>query len=159
MLNSNPTANHVIYLDFDGSVTSGTSWNSAFTGGADIVTPAYDFDGNVAVFGTAELERIQYIWQRVSEDFAPFHVDVTTQEPGLEALRKFGTGDTQWGVRVAIGGNGSWYGSAGGVAYVGSFNWNSDTPTFVFEDNLGNGNEKYTTEAISHEAGHTLGLA
>ena len=95
LLHSNPTANHVIYLDFDGSVTSGTSWNSAFTGGADIVTPAYDFDGNVSVFGTSELERIQYIWQRVTEDFAPFNVDVTTQEPGIEALRKVGTGDTQ----------------------------------------------------------------
>ena len=57
-----------------------------------------------------------------------------------------------------IGGNSSWFGSAGGVAYVGSFTWNSDTPAFVFEDNLGNGNEKYTAEAISHEAGHTLGL-
>ncbi len=158
LLHSNPTANHVIYLDFDGSVTSGTSWNSSFTGGADIITPAYDFDGNAAAFGTSEQERIQYIWQRVSEDFAPFNVDVTTQEPGIEALRKVGTGDTQWGVRVAIGGNGSWYGSAGGVAYISSFNWNSDTPTFVFEDNLANGNEKYTAEAISHEAGHTLGL-
>jgi hypothetical protein len=30
-----------------------------------------------------------------------------------------------------------WFGAgAGGVAYVGSFNWNSDTPTFVFDDQL-----------------------
>ena len=158
LLHSNSAANHVVYLDFDGSVASGTSWNSGFTAGADIVTPAYDFDGNVAAFSTAELERIQYIWQRVSEDFAPFNVNVTTQEPGIEALRKTSTSDTQWGIRVAIGGNGSWYGSAGGVAYIGSFNWNSDTPTYVFEDNLGNGHEKYTAEAISHEVGHTLGL-
>lgn len=159
LLHSNPIANHVIYLDFDGAVTSGTSWNSSFTGGADIVTPAYDFDGNIGSFSTSELERIQYIWQRVTEDFSPFNVDVTTQEPNLEALRKSGTGDTQWGIRVVIGGDGSWYGSAGGVAYVGSFNWNSDTPCFVFEANLGNGHEKYTAEAISHEAGHTLGLS
>ncbi len=159
LLHSAAGANHTIYLDFDGHVTSGTSWNSSFTGGAAIDTPAYDFDGNTASFSTLELERIQYIWQRVAEDFIPFNVNVTTQDPGIEALRKFGTGDAQWGVRVVIGGDGAWYGSAGGVAYVGSFNWNSDTPTFVFEANLGNGHEKYTAEAISHEAGHTLGLS
>lgn len=42
---------------------------------------------------------------------------------------------------------------------IGSFNWNSDTPTFVFDEQLGNGNEKYTAEAISHKVGHTLGLS
>ena len=159
LLHSAAGANHTIYLDFDGHVTTGTSWNSSFTGGGAIDTPAYDFDGNTASFSTLELERIHYIWQRVAEDFIPFNVNVTTQDPGVEALRKLGTGDTQWGVRVVIGGDGAWYGSAGGVAYVGSFNWSSDTPTFVFETNLGNGHEKYTAEAISHEAGHTLGLS
>ena len=60
------------------------------------------------------------IWRSVAEDFAPFNVDVTTEDPGVEALRKFGTGDTQWGVRVVIGGSSSdWYnGKAGGVAYL-----------------------------------------
>jgi hypothetical protein len=158
-LHSRPSASHVVYLDFDGHVTSGTLWNSNFTGGANFTTPAYDFDGNTSSFSNAELESIQRIYQRVMEDFAPFDVDVTTEFPGIERLRRSGTGDTQWGIRVVIGGNGSWYGSAGGVAYVGSFNWSSDTPTFVFEDNLGNGNEKYTAEAISHEVGHTVGLS
>lgn len=159
-LHSNPGAEHVIYLDFDGHVTSGTSWNSSFAGGANIVSRPFDFDGNEASFSTAELERIQYIWQRVVEDFIPFDVDVTTEDPGVAALSKSGSGDLAWGVRVVVGGSSSdWYGSsAGGVAYIGSFNWSTDTPAFVFEDQLGNGNEKYTAEAISHEAGHTLGL-
>ncbi len=160
LLHSNPGASKKIYLDFDGHVTSGTSWNSAFTGGASIVTPAYDFNGNTSSFSNSELERIQFIWQRVAEDYAPFDVDVTTQDPGSAALTKSGTGDTEWGIRVVIGGSSTaWYGSAGGVAYVGSFNWSSDTPTFVFEEQLGNGAEKYTAEAISHEVGHTLGLS
>ena len=96
----------------------------------------------------------------MAEDFIPFEVDVTTADPGLDALVNSGGGDTRWGVRVVIGGSSSdWFGSsAGGVAYVGSFNWSSDTPAFVFEAQLGNGNEKYTAEAISHETGHTLGL-
>jgi serralysin len=160
-LNSLLGANHTIYLDFNGHTTSGTSWNTAYSR-ANIVTPAFDFDGNTGSFSNAELERIQYIWQRVAEDFIPFNVNVTTQAPAnINDLIKSGTGDTRWGVRVAIGGSSSdWYGAgAGGVAYINSFNWNSDTPTFVFDEQLGNGNEKYTAEAITHEVGHTLGLS
>ncbi|XHR85236.1 MAG: beta strand repeat-containing protein [Gloeotrichia echinulata GP01] len=158
-LNSLAGANHTIYLDFNGHTTTGTSWNTS-KGLTNIFTPAYDFDGNTASFSSAELERIQYIWQRVVEDFSPFNVNVTTQAPtDINDLIKSGTGDTRWGVRVAIGGSSSdWYGSgAGGVAYLNSFNWNSDTPTYVFSDSLYDG-EKSTAEAISHEVGHTLGL-
>lgn len=160
LLSSVPGANQTIYLDFTGHVTSGTIWNTNFAGGQDIVTPAYDFDGNTSSFSDAELQSIQYIWQRVAEDFIPFNVNVTTLDPGSAALIKSGTGDTAWGVRVAIGGSSyDWFGQgAGGVAYIGSFNWNTDTPTYVFDEQLGNGHEKYTAEAISHEAGHTLGL-
>ncbi|MEX2214475.1 MAG: M12 family metallo-peptidase, partial [Phycisphaeraceae bacterium] len=160
-LASLPGASHTIYLDFDGHVTSGTIWNTNFNGGNDFVTPAYDFDGNTASFSDSELQRIQYIWARVAEDFIPFNVNVTTMDPGSAALIKSGSSDPSWGVRVVIGGSSyDWFGQgAGGVAYVGSFNWNSDTPTFVFEAQLGNGHEKYTAEAISHEAGHTLGLS
>ncbi|WP_430014468.1 Calx-beta domain-containing protein [Microcystis ichthyoblabe FBCC-A1114] len=157
-LNSLPGANHTIYLDFNGHTTTGTTWNTAF-GKSSIVTPAFDLDGNTAAFSTSELERIQYIWQRVVEDFSPFNVNVTTQEPTLDRLIKSSTTDTAWGVRVAIGGSSfDWLGAgAGGVAYVGSFNWNSDTPTFVFSTQTLS-DEKYTADAISHEVGHTLGL-
>jgi hypothetical protein len=158
-LHSNPGATHTIYLDFDGHVTSGTTWNSAFTGGEAFSTPAFDFEGGISDFTNNELSRIQYIWQRVVEDFLPFDVNVTTQDPGAAALSKTGRNDAEWGIRVAIGGNSSdWYGaSAGGVAYVGSFNWSSDAPVFVFTENLARA-EKYTAEAISHEVGHSLGL-
>jgi hypothetical protein len=137
-LNSLPGANHTIYLDFNGHTTTGTLWNTAF-GKSSIVTPTFDLDGSPASFSTTELERIQYIWQRVVEDFSPFNVNVTTQEPTLDRLIKSGTTDTAWGVRVAIGGSSyDWFGAgAGGVAYLNSFNWNSDTPTFVFTAQLG----------------------
>ncbi len=159
-LHSRPGATKVIYLDFDGHTTSGTIWNQNFTGGANFVTPPYDIDGNTASFSATELDRIQYIWQRVAEDFAPFNVDVTTQDPGVEALRKSGSTDANYGIRVCIGGSSyDWYGGgAGGVAYIGSFNWNTDSPCFVFTAQLANGVEKYTAEATSHEVGHTLGL-
>lgn len=161
-LHSKLGASKVIYLDFDGHTTSGTAWNSNFTGGANLVTPPYSTDGTVSTaFSQTELDNIYSIWQRVAEDYAPFDVDVTTQDPGLEALRKTTTTDIQFGVRVCIGGSSyDWYGAgAGGVAYLNSFSWNSDTPCFVFTAQLGSGNPKYTAEAASHEAGHTFNLS
>jgi PKD repeat protein len=155
LLHSLPGASKVVYLDFDGHTTSGTSWNSGY--GDPIVSAPYDIDG-MAGFSNTELTRIQYIWQRVAEDYLPYGVDVTTQDPGVEALRKSGTGDTAWGQRVVISPT-NWYNTgAGGVAYIGAFSWSSDTPCFVFTAQLGNGNEKYTAEAASHEAGHTVSL-
>lgn len=154
-LQSRPGADKVIYLDFDGNTTQGTAWNDA--NNPTIVTPAFDTDGNPSAFSNTELETIQAIWQRVAEDFAPFDVNVTTVDPGVERLRNTGGSDTQWGIRAVIGGDGAWFGPAGGVAYLGSFNWNVDTGVFIFSQALG-GSEKYTAEAIGHEVGHSLGL-
>ncbi len=158
-LNSLPTANHTIYLDFNGSTTTGTLWNSAYSQPV-INTPAYSLDGS-ASFSNDELLRIQGIYQRVVEDFRPFNVNVTTQEPPLGDLIKDGATDPRWGIRVAIGGSWTdWLGSsAGGIAWLNSFNWNSDTPAFVFSENNNNSAEDLTAEAISHEVGHSLGLS
>ena len=158
-LHSRPTSTKKIYLDFDGHTTSGTSWNSAYTAGASFTTPPFNIDSTTG-FSETELLRIQMIWRRVVEDFAAFDVDVTTEDPGLEGLRRSTSTDQAYGVRACIGGSSSdWFGSAaGGVAYIGSFNWNSDTPCFIFTSQLGGGHEKYTAEATSHEVGHTLGL-
>ena len=159
LLHSNPSASKTIYLDFDGHLTSGTFWNSNYNSGQDIVTPAYSFEGDSS-FSDVELTRIQYIWERVVEDYLPFEVDVTTEDPGPAALTNSGSPDTQWGVRVAIGGSSyDWLNmAAGGIAFMNSFSWTSDTPCFAFQEQLGNGNEKYTAEAVTHEVGHTLGL-
>ncbi len=161
LLHSRPSASRKIYLDFNGHTTSGTYWQDVRTGSSTFSTPPYDFDGSTNGFSTNELQRIQYIWQRVAEDFSVFEVDVTTEDPGVDGLRKTSSSDTNYGVRVCIGGASTdWYStnSYGGVAYIGSFSWSTDTPCFVFTRNLGTGHEKYTAEAISHEVGHTLGL-
>ncbi|MEM8680731.1 MAG: carbohydrate-binding domain-containing protein, partial [Planctomycetota bacterium] len=151
-LNSLEGADHTVYLDFDGHTTTGTYWNSSFNSNNPIETPAYNFSGDSNSFSDSELARIQRVWARVAEDFAPFNVNVTTEDPGEDALRRSGAGDTQWGVRVVIGAN-TFYSSAGGVAYVGSFDWSTDTPVFVF-----NTSELGVSEAASHEVGHALGL-
>ncbi|MDP3073491.1 MAG: immunoglobulin domain-containing protein [Opitutaceae bacterium] len=156
-LHSLPGASKVIYLDFNGHTTSGTIWNSSFTGGNAINSGAFDLDGDPQTFNATERAVITAIWKRVTEDFAPFAVDVTTQDPGIEALRKTSNGDQSFGIRVVISPS-NWYnGGAGGVGYVGSFSWNSDTPVFVFTQQLANA-EKYIAEAISHEVGHSTGL-
>jgi hypothetical protein len=46
------------------------------------------------------MTQIQYIWQRVAEDFAPFDVDVTTQAPAPEALTRASSTDTVFGTTV-----------------------------------------------------------
>lgn len=165
-LHSRPGASKVIYLDFTGHVTTGTSWNSTYTAGANITTPAFDTDGSPTTFSASEQAVIQEVWRRVAEDYAPWDIDVTTQDPGLEAIRRLSVNDTKYGVRCVIGGSSSqWLGSlAGGVAYIGSLgrsiattSTTNDVPAFVFSLELSN-NAKFISEAASHEIGHTLGL-
>ncbi len=143
-LSSNSSAAKKLYLDFNGHVQS--SWGSF----SNVVTPAFDQDGNPSSLSTGELAAIREIWTRVAEDYAPFNINVTTVDPGTASSV----------ARVAIGGHYSdWYGSsAGGVAYVGGFASTMPNVAYVFEDALGNGNPRYVAEAASHEAGHLFGL-
>lgn len=167
-LHSNPTAPHTIYLDFDGHRTTGTAWNAILEDpltGQDINSPPYDIDGDFGNFSNLELENIQEAFLRVAEDFAPFNVNVTTEEPeDLDDLRRTGHLDERWGIRVVSGGSSNdWLtpeeddDPAGGVAFLFSFNDPIDTPAFAFLES-GWFSGKNLAEVISHEAGHTLGL-
>lgn len=152
MLHSNPGSQFVLYLDFNGHNTTGTPWNDD-SGIGNISSPPYSIDASLA-FSDAEREAIQFIWERVAEDFRPFDIDVTTEDPGAAAMAQPGY------QRIVIGGAGTdWYDEDGGVGGVarGSFNANGDIPAFAFSISVGNG-EKNVAEVISHEAGHTLGL-
>lgn len=155
-LHSKPGASKVIYLDFDGHTTTGTAWNTWKNGvmGASFYSPPYNYDG--ITFGLSDIEKvvIQRIWQMVSVDFASFDVDVTTQEPPLEWLIKSDETDVNYGKRVVITRHGPFSNSTGGIAFIDSFNWNVDTPCFVY-----NWDPLSVSEAISHEVGHTLGLS
>jgi hypothetical protein len=152
LLHSLPTANHTIYLDFDGHVTEGTTWNSQ-SGISSIVSPAYDPGNNGASFTDAELTQIQGIWKRVAEDFSPFEINVTTEDPGAAALSKTGGSDTQWGSRVVVTEDWDDCG-CGGFAYLTSFNDSVDEPVFVF-----NTSAIGVSAATTHEVGHALGLS
>ena len=47
----------------------------------NLTTPVYDIDGDSDSFSQQEVDVIQEAWARVSEDFIPFNVDITTDEP------------------------------------------------------------------------------
>jgi hypothetical protein len=160
-LSSRPSATKTIYLDFNGHVTTSSTWN--FDLDVPVInTPNFDVDGAPWNFNLYEHELMQRIWQRVSEDYAPFDVNVTTLEPSPGDLVRTGFADNRWGIRVAIGG--SWdqvlpdLGPAGGWAYLGSFGDVFAQPAFVFPGSLGF-DEKSIALAVSHEVGHTLGLS
>ena len=157
-LNSREDARHTIYLDFDGHATTDPFW-TVDNGDRDFATPEYSRDGRDG-FSAADLKAIQEIWRRVTEDFLPFDVNVTTEDPGAEALRRRGSGDRAWGVRAVVGGDGAWFDRSGGttgVAGLDTFDSTRDREAFIFPD-LVVGDPQVVAEIISHEVGHTLGL-
>jgi PKD repeat protein len=154
LLHSKPGSKRTIYLNFQGTTINNSAWGSGLT------ALPFDTDGVPYSFSTSELQRIQYIWQRVAEDFAPFDVNVTTQAPSSTLITRSGGADDVFGTTVVITNRSGVYNcSCGGVAYIGIFDDTSDfyKPALVFWDALGSG-EKNVAEAISHEAGHNMGL-
>lgn len=159
-LHSRPGSNRVIYLDFDGYITSNTQWNTSYTSGQPINSAPFSIDADPNTFNTQEQDAIQYIWQRVAEDYAPFDVDITTEDPGNAAIYRSASSDLVYGTRAVISPTNFTGSSIGGVAYVGAFNGTGTSykPAFIMTSGLGN-NEKNIAEATSHEVGHNLGLS
>lgn len=159
-LHSRPGATRVIHLDFDGHDPSGSIWKDK--------TPAqpYDTDGDPATFSDQERRVIIEVWQRVAEDFAPFAIDVTTEDPGIDAIRRTDSADQLYGTRVVVTPTATNCESCGGVAYLDVFDafggsastgWTHDLyqPAWVY---LNDFSAKSIAEAASHEAGHNLDL-
>lgn len=135
ILSSYPSASAVIFLDFDGQTVPAGSWGGTIYCGA-------------SGLNTAQMTEV---FNRVSEDYRPFNINITT-----DSTKYFAAPLTKR-MRVIVTVSYEWYGSAGGVAYVGSFSWGDDTPCFVFSGLLSY-SAKNVAEASAHEAGHTLGL-
>ena len=139
ILNSLPGAGAVAYLDMDGQIVTGTQWLSGGTINAGAISTTYT------------QAQMTEIWQRSAEDYAPFQINVTTDEAVYLAT------PSNRRIRCVITPDNEWYGPYGGVAYINSFTWTGDTPCWVFSDQLAN-SARYIAEACSHEIGHTLGL-
>jgi PKD repeat protein len=159
-LHSRPTATRKLYLDFDGHVITGTDWNVDFTD--PITVAAFDIDGVPGNFSDAERTVIQQIWRRVAEDYAPFDIDVTTEDPGVDGIVSNAPGDPNVGVRALIGDDAAYIGedpASGilGLALVGTFGGVLDNPALVFSVSHGT-DYAMIADTVSHEVGHTLGL-
>ncbi|MEB3189018.1 MAG: hypothetical protein VKL42_01580 [Snowella sp.] len=103
LLHSNPFATKTIYLDFNGHILpANTAWTNSYNKGNAINAPAWSMDADNTTFSDAELTRIQAIWQRVAEDFAPFNVDVTTDFRGEDYLTRSDASDQVYGTRALI---------------------------------------------------------
>lgn len=155
---SKPGATNIIYLDFNGHTITGTSWNTGTGSQTTYVGKPFDTDGDSTTFSDAEQAIITEVWQRVAEDYAPFDVDVTTEEPAT-----FTNTTCRAMITPKLDANGVAMPSStgGGVAYTGVFG-DSDyatasSPAFTYSDNLGNTADSIA-DATSHEVGHNMGL-
>lgn len=143
LLSSKPGAPQQLVLDFNGHLNSSSS----------TLSQVFTFDGDQTTYSQTELAAITEIWQRVSEMFSPFNINVTTVDPGYLALEEV--------AKVAIG-NISGVNS-GGFAYIGSFSGGFpftsiiEPTAYVIPQNLGN-NIKIISVAAAHEAGHGFTL-
>ena len=137
-LSSLPSASATIFLDFDGHTVQSAAWNN---GNKLFCTPS----------GLNDVQ-ITEVFHRVSEDYRPFNVNITTDSTIFLAA------PLAQRVRMIVTQTSDWYQGVGGVAYIGSFTWGDDTPGFIFPDRLANV-PKYIAECCTHESGHTIGLS
>lgn len=163
LLHSRPGSNRVIYLDFTGGPVAGT-----WTRGKDpFQAGPFDLDGSPQQVSTQEHQQIQSIYRQVAEDFKPFDVDVTTEEPDFDTIDRSSGEDQRFGTRVMITSSipDGYLCRCEGLASLGAFHRTErhsffQPGAFVF----GKNNQGIRTgpvaigDAVSHEVGHTVGL-
>ena len=155
-LHSRPGAAKTIFIDFDGAVISDSAWNND-TGVRSWKARPYDTDGKPKSFSAAEISAMADIWRRVAEDFAPFKVDVTTEDPGRtkpDTARVLVTHSEHRSRQPLPAADSS------SVAYMNVFGFSHTSyysPAMVYYNNL------YSPDVIagaaSHSIGHMLGLS
>lgn len=145
---SRPGAPVTIYLDFDGEVLEDKQWNLQSGEESLNFAPSTGIDE-------------ANVWAAVAEDYAPFNVNVTTTNPGADALYKTSEDDNQYGSHVIITDS---YddvlpaaAGSGGIAWLGGAGSEFMSGALVFTQ--GTGSDKAVAEAASHEAGHNFGLS
>jgi len=131
-----PGAPNTVLIDFDGAVINNPNWYSS------------PIQADAAPFTP---EQITQCFWRIAEKYTPFNINITTIE------QVWNNTPVPNRMRCIITPTSSWYGSAGGVAFVGSFGYAAYEPCWVFTNMTGN-SPKYAADAAAHEIGHTLAL-
>lgn len=127
-LQSLPGATGVIYLDYRGGYTP--TWGG-ITYEKPVVTSA----------------QIRDVWKRVSEDYMPFKVNVTTD------IKVYQAAPENSRQRCVLTPTTTAAPGAGGVAFLRDWNNTGDRPCWSFYYT-----GKNASEAVAHEIGHTLWL-
>lgn len=148
---SKPGAPWTIFLDFDGAVVRPGS--GGIVNGTRSLQ-GLTIDADATWFNVDEQVVISRTWGRVAEDFAPFDVDVTTEEPALIGPRVL------WSI---VGRHPNEIGLGSGVGGVSGFclcymPFGTSTPTFTFWGLWGATNHSDIADTITHEGGHMFGL-
>ena len=154
-LSSRATATAVLYLDFDGEPnTVYPDWPASNPGGVI-------FSCAAAPLTAAQMTEV---WRIVSEDYAPFDIDVTT------LASRYTGAPVGSRMRIIITGTDA-VGAGAGVAWLNSFaqagiSRASNVPcwmpasAYVANVNVPTANaHRIMASATSHELGHTLGLS
>ena len=156
ILHSNKGSSNILYLDFDGHINpSDSAWG--YFSAMPFDPSENDVSHTNPIFDEFEQYYIFDIWQRMSEDFAPFNIDVTTEEPNTFTST---TAHCLFTNTNQSNGNYMPEYNAGGVAYLDVFGesfYDYYSPALVFWNNLYNTAD--CADAGSHEIGHNLGLS
>ncbi len=155
-LHSRPGSTKTIFIDFNGGALSKTAWNNN-EGVTSWKTRPYDTDGNPKSFSAAEVNAMAGIWHQIAEDYAPFDVDVTTEDPKKHGPENAWILVTHSEARSA---NPLPSPDSSSVAYMNIFGFGQTafySPVIVYYNNLGSPDA--IAEASSHSIGHTLGLS
>jgi len=161
--NSKPGAARHIYLDFNGALVSGKAWSvkSGTTTWNSWNCAAWSSDTDVTTFSDDEKADMRRVWERISEDYAPFDVNVTT-DVAYDSVNYIGNkNNVGWLLFTSTtdknGARCPHYG-VGGVAYLGVFGdgdfFSAYQPAWVTPASASD-----MAEAGSHEMGHNMGLS
>jgi hypothetical protein len=164
-LHSRAGAARTVFLDFDGAMVVDTGWNTGDRAMANATHIGYDSDGNPMTFTSTEHAFVQAVWREVAESYAPFDVDVTTQDPGPAGYTRSASSDATYGTHVVVTSSkvakDEACGTCLGLAWVGSFDSVDPNgvyqPAWVFADSP-QLTPTVIAQAATHETGHTLGL-
>ncbi len=157
VFHSKPGAANVLYLNFCGETVTGTDWNTS-EGRTEIPAVAFSTDSDLTTFSDEEQLVIKRVWERVSEDYAPFNIDVTTERPATFTSRTAHALITR---TTDANGDANPSSTAGGVAYINVFGttaYSRYRPAWIYPENLAS-TESYIAEAAAHEVGHNMGLS
>jgi hypothetical protein len=131
------TGEQVVFLQFNADTIVNTQWNT----NGPIISPGSGLTSDKQL----------NIFNHAKAIYAKDHPKISwTMERSIYDLA-----DPTHRVKVVYTTNSAWFGSAGGVSFIGSFNTNQ--PCWVFTE-LENFSERNIGVADIHEIGHTLGL-